>query len=315
MKKTTYLYTVSILLSATSCGETFYPEFDTKPVAVLNSMVQPDSVVTASVLHTFIVSTGKDGVKERTVKDADVILYINGSDCGRMDFDSKKNIFVSDVRAKRSDTVKIKASTSLYGVAEGVTQVPCDIDGTEWTYSLTTETDFNTTMISPDGTIYHPKAYCFHYSITFTDPSDTENYYMLMESETNEIECNDPILGENDTPLDAVYSKDSDFFVFSDKSISGQEYTLNFMFKRHSHDILLHDNKIINKVCLYSISKDYYLYLLSIYKKYNGLNGDLESLGLAEPKFIYSNVSPGVGIVAAQTPICHISHDVTDLIK
>jgi len=272
-------------------------------------MVEPGNNVTASVSHSFI-GTGiynTDDVMERLVKDAKVELYVNDLYKGDLRFDNIYNKFVSDIEIKPDDDIMIRANSAKYGEASGHTHIPAIVPGATWTYTVTSETDYDITLVDWDGNVSHPKATIFNYAITFKDPADLENYYFLM-SESLYFECDDPIIGENDSPLDAVYSDNSRYFMFSDKSISGKEYTLTCSFKISSYYF---DNRI-NKVCLYSISKDYYLYLLSLYKKYEGLNGTLEEFGLAEPKFIYSNVNPGVGIVAAQTPVVDIAHDVRD---
>ncbi len=312
MKK--YLsFIVSLPVLFASCGESFTPDFDTEPIAVLNSMIMPGKVVTASVSHSFIgtMASLPQDADRRLVRDAKVELYVNGAYQDEMKFDTIYNKFVSYVKVNPEDEIAIYAHTDKYGDAKGQTVVPDSITGASWTYTVTTETDYDTVIIG-GGEVLHPKAHVFNYAITFKDPADEENYYFLM-SESTDFECNDPITGENDSPLDAVYSQDARYLIFSDKSISGKEYTLNCSFKiTNSYWDPAYG---INQVCLYSISKDYYLYLLSLYKKYEGLNGELENLGLAEPKFIYSNVNPGVGIVAAQTPVVDIIHDVREYLE
>jgi len=308
------IYSSTILLSATSCGETFYPDFDTDPVAVLNSMIIPGENISAEVTNSFVSSAGLMNKDLRIIKDATVSLFVNDDYRGLMQYDSESKKYVSDIKAATCDKVKIKVSTPKYGDAEGETIIPDNIEDAAWSFTTTVVKDPDAIIVRPDDTLDYQISIICDYSLTFVDPVDAENYYFLISKQTA-VDCSDPILGENDSPIDAVFPKDTSFIVFSDKSIAGKEYTLNFSCKRNYTDLWIYPNGVINDFCLYSISKDYYLYLISIYKKYNGFNGELENLGIAEPKFIYSNVSPGVGIVAAQTPVCTILHDVTDIIK
>ena len=308
-----------ILLSASalvsSCGESFDPDFDIEPIAVLNSMVMPGNEVTATISHSYVSSSGSmspSAVADRIIKDAIVELYVNDVYVGNMEYDATESRYISQTMINSGDLVKIKAATSRYGNAIGSTCLPREMNNASWSFTVTTETDYDTSMISPDGSITHPKSRIFNYAITFTDPADDENYYFLM-SESFDFECDDPIMGENDSPLDAVYSNNSRYLIFSDRSISGKQYTINCKFKKNTSSWW--DVESVNNLCLYSISKDYYLYLLSIYKKYEGLNGALESIGLAEPKFVYSNVNPGVGIVASQTPVVDIRHDISEYLE
>ena len=69
------IYSSTILLSATSCGETFYPDFDTDPVAVLNSMIIPGENISAEVTHSFVSSAGLMNKDLRIIKDATVSLF------------------------------------------------------------------------------------------------------------------------------------------------------------------------------------------------------------------------------------------------
>ncbi|MDE7496855.1 MAG: DUF4249 domain-containing protein, partial [Muribaculaceae bacterium] len=57
-----------------------------------------------------------------------------------------------------------------------------------------------------------------------------------------------------------------------------------------------------DSLALFTISRDYYLYRLSLSKTYNGVQGRLEELGMAAPRNVFCNVSPGKGIVASCAP-------------
>ena len=319
MKYTKLIYMPLIALMG-SCVDEFNPDFDNTPIAVLNALIQADSTVSVSVSRSFTTLDGSNGgesVERNIIKNAVVTLFINGQDLGKMTYDPSSLKYNSTVKAKSKDIVTIKVTTKDYGSAEGTTSVPDKIKNAGWSYTASVEIDYDTTIIYPGGESYHPEVAIINYSVTFQDTADEENYYMLYSNDLD-FECKDPIIGENDTPLDAIYTKYTELYFFSDKSISGKEYTINFSC-RYSKGLHYFPgngtDKIINKVGLYSISRDYYLYLLSIHKKYEGLNGMLEDFGISEPKVVYTNVSPGIGIVAAETPVCYIENDVTDIVN
>lgn len=316
IRKSLYSGLYTIILLTASCGESFNPDIDTTPVAVLNVLVEPDSVVTASVTRSFYLESEVVSGDSTTLflKDASVTLSVNGEDKGEMAYDGATRKFRSAVKVSPSDDVRVSVRSEQFGTAEGSTNVPQKIEGSRWSCVMTWEKDFNTTMVAPDGTISHPVEPISNYSITFRDPADTDNYYLVVADGNlwNYIEYDDPILGNLNSPLDAVFSNDKDLAIFLDKEIAGKEYTFNLKFPNSRWG---NPDRLVNIVTLYSISEDYYRYLLSIFKKYYGLNGTLENLGVAYPKFVYSNVSPGVGIVASQTPVCRIVNDVTDIIE
>ena len=92
------IYSSTILLSATSCGETFYPDFDTDPVAVLNSMIIPGENISAEVTHSFVSSAGLMNKDLRIIKDATVSLFVNDDYRGLMQYDSESKKYVSDIK-------------------------------------------------------------------------------------------------------------------------------------------------------------------------------------------------------------------------
>lgn len=304
-------------LGFAGCTSDFDPDVDAEPVAVLNVMAEPDSIVTASVTHSWLFGTNHDNV---TVDNASVRLTVNGEAHGLMTFDPLTGLYTSSYRAAIGDDIKISVRTIDYGEAEGYTVIPRKVKIDHWECVPTYVVDYDGIIAGTNGSDWkYAQQLQIHYSITFTDPADEENYYLLAGKRYYEFgggECDDPILGENETPLEAVFAKDRDFMVFSDRSISGKSYTLSYTTTYSLDYFPLYEidgeGHLYDRVRLYSISRDYYLYLLSLYKKYGYLNSNLESLGLAEPKGVFTNVSPGVGIVASQTPDM-IVNDVYDI--
>lgn len=308
MKKILYVF-IMLLPQLSACTSEYSLDLEgEKEVLAVNVLAEADSTVSASVSHSWIFGT-KPSVS--TVTDAKVSVSVNGQNRGCMIYDPKVKKYVCDVVVYEGDTVKIAAVSEKYGSAEGSSVVPRKVRIDSWSMDYFLETDDMSTIVGPDGSVSHPTAIRYDYSLTFTDPADEENYYLLNVTGAT---SSDPILGENDTPLDAVFSVNDEFLVFSDRSIAGKTYTLTFRLSSwydgwwNSSDLFSHTIRFC------SISKDYYLYLLSLHKKYDGLNGSLEELGLAEPRYVYTNVSSGAGIVGAQC-VDVVVNDVSEIVK
>lgn len=304
------IFVGGMMVAVAGCSTDFDPDVDATPVAVLNVLAEADSTVTASVSHSWLFGTEPEDV---TVGNARVALKVNGTSMGLMEFDPDSGKYTSTYRPVEGDEIEVSVRTIDYGDAVGATTVPRKVKIDRWECTPTAEIDYDGIIVQPDGSWEYNRTLKLNYSITFTDPAGEENYYMLSGKAYHWWgggTCDDPILGENDSPLEAVFAKDNTFMVFSDRSIAGKSYTLSYT-KTYSlsqggypGDIVQDENgdlHVYDRIALCSISREYYLYLLSLYKKYGELNSNLENLGFAEPKAIYTNVNPGVGIVGSQT--------------
>lgn len=90
---------------------------------------------------------------------------------------------------------------------------------------------------------------------------------------------------------------------FSDNGINGKNYTL------HLSEIIQQAGKDYEKYIgltreakLYSISKDYYRFMISLIAtdpEDDSIHGSLLGLGMVEPGRIYTNVAGGAGIVGS----------------
>ena len=132
--------------------------------------------------------------------------------------------------------------------------------------------------------------------------SRTKTYSWGEDFYQNELQTTDPVLSENINILDGAMGfdgLDNHSFLFTDKQISGQTYTLKFKETCKENP----DGSTIS-IYLYSLSQSYYQYILSI-QKISGstLEGALGNLGFGEPIRVYSNIEGGSGILGA----CNIS--------
>lgn len=290
-----YIFSIfaSVLLQV-SCSRDFDPGVDVQPIAVLNVLVENDSRVSASVTRTWKFG---GSVPDVIQSDADVHLVVNGDDKGLMEFDADEGKYKSSYIARQGDRITVSAHTRNYGDAEGTTMVPEIVPIDSFSCNAMRVLDQDSYYVDVNGVVSRRDILQFHYKITFTDPGDEENYYMISSSFQGQ---NEPLFKEHNTPLDEVFSYADEFNVFTDRSINGTTYTLNIYTNLYG----VYGNYseyLVDTIKLYSISREYYLYLLSIYRKYCGLNSELESIGLAHPKNVFSNVAPGVGIVASSS--------------
>lgn len=90
-------------------------------------------------------------------------------------------------------------------------------------------------------------------------------------------------------------------YPFSDKGIDGQRYTITVS-EVLQMPLVGMIKQLPRKVNLYSISKAYFEYMLSILSmdyEESSLKGDLLSLGLMEPTKVYSNINGGTGLMGS----------------
>jgi hypothetical protein len=126
------------------------------------------------------------------------------------------------------------------------------------------------------------------FRIRISDPLQTDNYYMIgfeMPDQDGEYEYQSYIyFGSNEPFIDAYYNN---FGIFSDVLFKGQNQIMSF-------DIDLYNfyNETNNlHIKLYSISKDMYMYLVTLYAQQNAQDSPF-----SEPVIVYSNITNGYGI-------------------
>lgn len=304
-----------LLLPLSSCVEYCDIESRDPELLVINMLASPDSVLSLSLTHSWPHSFTT--VPDVTISDAVVTVSLNSGPDMPMSFDPATRRYILRHPVAEGDSIYVSASSVQYGEASASTRIPRSVKIDRWSFTPVEITD-------PDGIVEDGQSWSylrrleFEYSITFTDPADEENYYLLACRPYYDFgggTSDDPILSENDTPLEAVFTKNKSFIVFSDRNISGHTYTLTCTTSYIPFIPVdeLSSGRITDRISLCSISRDYYLYLLSLYKKYGELNGNLEDLGLTEPKAIYTNVHSGIGIFASQSADT-IANDVHDLV-
>ena len=323
MKQKYYTFILLLLsLSLSSCyKEIDLDKYRTQPKIVINCAISPDNVIMASVTRTWFYPESTPYVK---LPHAKVDLYINDEYVEQMKWEqynkndhssaSPDSVFTSHITPKEQDKVKIVVSAKGYETAVAEETVPRHVPILKTGYhNITKRPNTDVTYIDPDGNLIEQFIYEIEYEITVQDKNETSDFYALTTSRTktyswgedfyqNELQTTDPVLSENINILDGAMGfdgLDNHSFLFTDKQISGQTYTLKFKETCKENP----DGSTIS-IYLYSLSQSYYQYILSI-QKISGstLEGALGNLGFGEPIRVYSNIEGGSGILGA----CNIS--------
>lgn len=280
-----------------------YKDQNGEHLLVINSIVNPDSTVAVAATRPYFFSDVHD--KRDYVEGLDITLLINGDDCSSLTFDKATGLYRSSVRPAEDDVVELR--TVYSGAAVSCSdRVPraVPIEGVK---------------VTRQGplSIYRPDSdYVFTYEITFTDPADEANYYFL---QYDGDWFSGLRMGERDFTYEYVFQQLANTvnakvpgwepyspygLPFTDRGIEGQTHTLivREIVQGNAGIDLSRYTTMPRTIKLFSISEDYYSYLLSVL--YNdadsdGLHGGLIDLGIAEPVKYFSNIHGGTGILAA----------------
>ena len=309
MKKNIILILISLTL--TGCYQDIdlnkYKGENGENLLVLNSIINPDSTVTAVASKTFFYS---DPPTEREyVTDLDIELSINGEEKGLMKFNPENNHYESFYKPDEKDIVELKTIYRKKGI-ECIDTVPKKIK-------------IESVKVYRQGpmAIYTTKDYLITYEIEFTDLVNENNYYFLQYAESGRGVSGNLSFGVRDFTYEYVFQQlarkigaiipawepySPEGLPFSDYGIEGKTHTLvvkeiiqgsmgaMFPLSGYTH--------MLRKISLYSISESYYNYLVS--RLYNesydsDLHGGLIDLGFTEPLKTYSNINGGTGIFAS----------------
>lgn len=313
-------YILPILLTSVlaGCYEDFNPEIDTKPVLCLNSLITDGEPIKVDVTHTWMFNDEK-AYKSHNVTDATVTILAN------------KSIVGSDYLPEEGDEIRIVVESPTYGTATAAVTVPFATSvgnvkvspvvtsmwkgsGEVLPYEMLADVTFNLNIQmevnDPAGTDNY---YLFGYNCF--SPSSNENpeyelqYYDASVFSLGKFEYNsEPIFKEHIGVIEAVMGNDdvAEFTFFTDRQFSGTTYTLHLNF---SNNVFRVKSKDIDKsllecgVNLYiaAVTQSYYNWAVYKWNADEGISEDLSNMGMAEPKWGYSNVSTGAGVVAAQS--------------
>lgn len=338
---------VAIILPLQSCYSDFDPKLNSDPVLCMNSVLETGSPVKVNLSHTYnweesfnpYMTVNPSDYDKVSVTDAEISLYINGVLKDVMTYTAKTGAssseiiesgYYSDYCPAEGDEVKLIAVSKKYGEAEATVVMPERVE--------IEDIDVTTTSMKKAASTYFTN---FHFnqnfSVWFTDPAETVNYYRILVEPVNpapvptgqwhetwggemyEVKYasslsywninneSEPLFSEHADLLDIMFETTSIYFtVFSDKSIPGKRYPISLRLENANLNICnpkniesLYDVKL--RFSFYSISESYYNWFIYSWYNSDSIQGSLTEIGFAEAMMPPSNVSTNAGIVAACT--------------
>lgn len=301
MKKIIILSTIIILIVlGISCEKTIEIDLDDAKIRlVVNAEMNPDSTVKVNVTRSRHIL---DNAAIEAVTDAIVKLYEDDVFIGNLTYESR-GFYKINYKPLIGKKYKIEVYHEKYDDVYGFTEIPIPIE------------------INKIDTIKKFSEYgdeIYNFSIKLTDVPVTQNYYMISLRNDytyqywddnivvyDTVQNGDTIVvnvtygayvtmresqklwfESEDMIIDAfIYNNNS--VVFSDELFKGEQYSVKLDVYRYS--FYGDTNKIY--IDLYSISPEYYKYLVS-FEKHQNTSGD----PFSEPVMVYTNIFDGIGI-------------------
>lgn len=302
----------TVLLTLSSCYNDIdlgnHKDENGENLLSLNSIVNPDSTLTVMATRTFFFT---DSHKERVaVEGLDITMTINESENQHLRYDHEKKLYVSDFKPQEGD--RIELSTKYKGQT-----VKCRAE-----MPRCVEIESVTAKRQGPMYIFWENDYMFTYHITFSDRQGEKNYYFLRAiADVSGLDDTTYNVGQGqfDYSYEFVFQQlaktvnatvpgwkpyGSLGLPFSDDGIDGKTYTLTLkeVIQNSYGSRLWAYNAMQRQFRLYSISKDYYDYLVSIIcadTSGEGIHAGMIDIGIAEPSAIHNNIDGGVGIFGA----------------
>ena len=305
----------------------------TDPMVVVNSYITPDSILSAHVSESrFFLN---DTATFKDISNADVSVWVNGAFKEKMTFienGTYKGSYKPAIGETIKLIVKVPGKKDVS--SEAIIEPKPDVLSLDTT-GIWTGKSYNTMTVGHlNGTNYEYKldtistvtGHIINYKLKFNDIGNVKNYYRLVvitkenymsiNKVTNDttIETRDNyffnftdiVSGNNSTndPLSAIGGSSSDniYNVFSDDLFNGKTYSLTFSTNEDvfnyapGYDYVL-STPVEKTVYVYlqSITRDYYLYLLSRPVAVKG------SDFFSEPVQVHNNIVGGIGILGSYT--------------
>lgn len=293
-----YIFAALLLPFLVSCEKTVdlgkFRDAGFEKLTVINSILNPDSVVTAVATSPYFYSDVHQAFSY--IKDLDMRLDVNGAYHSDMEYDNSTNRYISTYRPVDGDVIRLTT------FRDGITLTAED--------TMPRSIPIEDVSFRREGPmhIYWDNDFIVTYDITFSDPADEENYYFLAVKNSNGIIFKDEyVFGKLKERINiSVPGWEAESLTglpFSDEGIDGKRYTLtvNEIFQFWQFPPMGHHGfpEAEREIMLYSISRAYYNYMVSLLMNDEGdsLHGALIGLGIAEPVEVYSNIEGGSGIL------------------
>lgn len=268
---------------------------------VVNSILNPDSLIGVSVTHPYFFSDPHTTFPPIT--DLEIHVKIDNKDWKSLKYDPTSKLYIGNRKPKEGEEVRLRVK------GRGKEVTTCD--------TIPSKVEIESIEAFAEGPmhIFWDNDYRFVYKITFQDnPKEANFYFLSIEDDALPYELSE--MGQVDYTTDYVFqmlanmiNKDGEGwrpgeifgYPFSDKGIDGERYTITVCEVLQTPLVWMIEH-LPRKVKLYSISRSYFEYMLSVLAldyESSALKGYLLSLGLSEPTQIYSNVTGGCGLMGS----------------
>lgn len=299
-----YFYLTVLLTFLCGCERDLnlekYRNPEIENMLVVNSIINPDSLIGVSVTYPHFLTDSY--LSFSPVSSLDVRIAGDDNIWEPLYFNPECRKYIANRKPREGEVLRLQVN------GEGKDVLSCD------TVPYKIEIEGITASGEGPMHIFWDNDYRFTYKITFQDPANEDNYYFLSIDDII-IPGELPFEGQYDYTIDYVFQvlanminqdtqgwKPNEVFgyPFCDKGIDGQRYTLTVSEVIQNPPPLHMIKTLPREIKLYSISKAYFDYMISVLSMdYNNtaLKGNLLSLGLIEPTKIYSNIDGGTGLM------------------
>ncbi|HNQ69440.1 MAG TPA: DUF4249 domain-containing protein [Bacteroidales bacterium] len=305
MKKTIIFSAIIFLIIwGISCEKTIEIDLeDAKIRLVVNAEMNPDSTIAVNVTRSRHIL---DNAAIEAVSNATVKLYEDDVFIGDLVYESR-GFYKINYKPIIGKKYKIEVTHEKYDDVYAITEIPYPVE--------INKIDTIKTFSEWGDEIYN-------FSVKITDPAVHENYYMVCLRnrytyqmwDDNIIVYDTLYVGPDTTIVHIEYGGyrsaeaiqklwfesddmiieaniyNNNSVVFSDELFKGEQYALKLNIYRYS---FYGDTNMVY-IDLYSISPEYYKYLVS-FRKHQDASGD----PFSEPVMVFTNIVDGIGIFGA----------------
>lgn len=269
---------------------------------VINSLICTDSVIKVNISRSLNIL---DIVDFKYLSNAEVNLYENDLDIGRLDYKSNGTYLLPGFYPTENRNYRIKVSVPEMKTATAEAFIPKQLH-----WPITIDTSMGVTTGDPFYAGYY---YCYEQSVNcvirFKDDGNTENYYWfnIWGNRTSHIwdyqYSEDSLINEpsylyfnsDDPIIDSWVKWGERGFVFSDKLYNGKNIEFKISICK---DAFGESDTIVVYFNLCNINKDYYLYTKSL-----EMHMEVQEDPIAEPVQVYTNVENGLGIFSGYSAL------------
>ncbi len=295
----------TFLFLLTSCEQEWdlegYRDSELENTLVVNAILNPDSLLRVSVTRPFFFS--QQHSEFSPVENLAMTVSDTNGQTETLKYDPGSKSYFSTIYPHCGERYEIAINTNREIIITH-DEIPHKVD-------------IQDVSVGVEGPIhiYWDTDYRFTYKITFQDTKGEPNYYFLAIDD-NSLPYEFSQMGQVDYTGDYVFhvlasvvnnglqgwQPDGVFgYPFSDEGIDGKQYSLTVTEILQTPLVQMIE-RLPRKIKLYSISKPYYEYMVSVLSMdydESAFKGNLLSLGLMEPSKIYSNISGGAGIMGS----------------